>query len=103
MPVAPNAAGVTIPLVLVIAKPLTTVPSAAAVIVNTLPDAAFTTAHPESEPQEVALSDVAGEVAALGPSKVSALLIVTFSVYVPAPTLIVSPALAAVTASWIVV
>ena len=98
----PFADGVRFPLVLVIAKPLITVPSAVAVNENTLPVAAFTTAHPESDPQEVALSDVAGEVAALGPSKVSALLMVTFPVYVPAPTLIVSPALAASIASWIV-
>jgi hypothetical protein len=44
-----------------------------------------------------------GEIALFGPSKVSALLIVTFSVYVPAQTLMVSPVLAASTAAWIVV
>jgi len=87
----------------VIAKPLITVPSASADTENTLPDAAFTTAHPASDPQEVALSEVAGDVAALGPRMVRGLVMLTFSVYVPALTVMVSPATAASTAAWILV
>ena len=44
-----------------------------------------------------------GEIALFGPSKVMFLLIITFSVYVPAQTLMVSPFVAASTAAWIVV
>jgi hypothetical protein len=44
-----------------------------------------------------------GAVALFGPSKVMFLLILTFSVYVPAQTLMVSPLVAASTAAWIVV
>jgi hypothetical protein len=44
-----------------------------------------------------------GEIALFGPSKVMFLLILTFSVYVPAQTLMVSPLVAAFTAAWIVV
>ena len=44
-----------------------------------------------------------GAVALFGPKIVSALLILIFSVYVPAQTLMVSPLAAALTAAWIVV
>jgi hypothetical protein len=44
-----------------------------------------------------------GAVALFGPKIVSALLILIFSVYVPAQTLMVSPLVAASTAAWIVV
>jgi hypothetical protein len=44
-----------------------------------------------------------GAVALFGPSKVMLLLIITFSAYVPAQTLMVSPLVAASTAAWIVV
>ena len=43
-----------------------------------------------------------GAIELFGPKIVSALLILKFPAYVPAPTVIVSPALAAVTADWIV-
>ena len=98
----PSAAGVTSPLVLVMAKPLTTAPSASAVRLNTEPAEVFTTAHSEALPQLVGVSDVAGELADFGPRIVKGLLTFTFSVYVPALTRIVSPAVAAVTAAWIV-
>ena len=45
---------------------------------------------------------VPGAIELFGPRIVSDLSILTFSVYVPAQTLMVSPALAAVTAAWIV-
>jgi hypothetical protein len=45
---------------------------------------------------------VPGAIELFGPKIVSALSILTFSVYVPAQTLMVSLAVAAVTASWIV-
>jgi hypothetical protein len=45
---------------------------------------------------------VPGAIELFGPKIVSALLMLKFSVYVPAQTLMVSPALAAVTAAWIV-
>jgi hypothetical protein len=44
-----------------------------------------------------------GEIALFGPNKVMLLLILTFSAYVPAQTLMVSPLVAAFTAAWIVV
>ena len=44
-----------------------------------------------------------GAVELFGPKIVSALLILTFSAYVPAQTLMVSPLVATSTASWIVV
>ena len=44
-----------------------------------------------------------GEIALFGPNKVMFLLIITFSAYVPAQTLMVSPLVAASTAAWIVV
>jgi hypothetical protein len=44
-----------------------------------------------------------GEIALFGPNKVMLLLILTFSSYVPAQTLMVSPLVAASTAAWIVV
>ena len=44
-----------------------------------------------------------GAVTLFGPNKVMFLLILTFSVYVPAQTLMVSPLVAASTAAWIVV
>jgi hypothetical protein len=49
------------------------------------------------------VAPVPGAIALFGPSKVMLLLILTFSVYVPAQTLMVSPLVAAYTAAWIVV
>jgi hypothetical protein len=48
------------------------------------------------------VAPVPGAIELFGPKIVSALLMLKFSVYVPAQTLMVSPALAAVTAAWIV-
>ena len=76
-----------------ILNPLTVTPS--------IPDAIVTT--PDTTASLTLVATVPGAIELFGPKIVSALLILTFSVYVPAPTLMVSPALAAVTADWIVV
>ena len=49
------------------------------------------------------VAPVPGAIELFGPRIVSALSILTFSAYVPALTLMVSPAVAAFTAAWIVV
>jgi hypothetical protein len=57
---------------------------------------------PDTTASLTLVAAVPGAIEFFGPRIVSALLIITFSVYVPAQTLMVSLAVAAVTASWIV-
>jgi hypothetical protein len=79
--------------VAVILNPLSATPLIAEAIVTA----------PDTTASLTLVATVPGAIELFGPKIVSALLILTFSVYVPALTLIVSPALAASTADWIVV
>jgi hypothetical protein len=57
---------------------------------------------PDTTASLTLVATVPGAIELFGPKIVSALLMLKFSVYVPALTLIVSPALAAFMADWIV-
>ena len=66
-----------------------------------IPEAIATS--PDTTASLTLVADGPGAIELFGPKIVSALSMLKFSVYVPALTLIVSPARAAVTADWIVV
>jgi hypothetical protein len=70
-------------------------------VTPSIPEAIVTA--PDTTASLTLVATVPGAIELFGPKIVSALLILTFSVYVPAQTLMVSPLVAASTAAWIVV
>jgi hypothetical protein len=84
-----------------------TVEVSVAVILNPLSARPLTSEAIVTAPDTTAslalVAAVPGAIELFGPKIVSALLILIFSVYVPAQTLMVSPLAAALTAAWIVV